>query len=326
MKLPFTSRPSEIPNEEYHRGEQYREFISSTSLKHYGVSPLYARYAQNHPTIKQTPAMLEGTILHDLMEFHVNNTEFPWIAFGGPVNPGTGKPYGDTSGKYLQALEEFKMDNPDKQIGPADYVTNAKNMAEVLLEGNTDKSRSIIRMVKLGKAEQSHFCEFNGGKFKYRTDLKTSRKLADWKKTTLEGPKMEEFSHTIIKYGYHISAAMYQFFEHQITGKWKKFVWVVQENEPPYDFMIHDSSDWSWEISKDEVIPKVGGLAFIKLMDQHIWCLENNKYPGYESFIQPDRKGHRIGVPSVPGWFHKQSDFTFYNDNKDDNTEQKSIQ
>jgi len=313
MNLPFVSQPGEIPNEEYHRGEAYRDYISSTSLKHYFISPKYARYCQLHPREKQTPAMLEGTIYHDKMESIVNGTSFNWVSFDEPpINQRTGKPYGSDSQVFQDALNEFMAFNPDQSIAPANVLENVNNMVNEILSGNDVVSRDILYLIKTGKAEQSHFCEYQGGLFKYRTDLKTARKIIDWKKTTLEKPKY--FDKVIIEYGYHISAAMYQFFEHQITGKWKKFFWVVQENEPPYDYMIHDSSQWTWEILPGgEVLPKIGALAFIKLMEQYLICLERNDFPGYSVFIQPDWKKHRIASVDVPGWFQKQNDFQFYN-------------
>jgi len=273
---------------------------------------------QLHPTDKQTPGMMEGSVYHDLLSSIVNTgseKEWGWISFDNPpVNPKTGKPYGEDSIAYQTELSLFMDANPDKQVCPPYMIDLARTMVGELRTGNRELSPDIEHLIKIGKAEQSHFCEYQGGLFKYRTDLKTAKKIVDWKKTTLEFPKADQFHHIIIKYGYHISAAMYQFFEHEITGQWKKFFWVAQENEPPYDFMILDSSEWTWEIGRSgEVIPKVGALEFIKLMKQHLICLEQGYWPGYSVFIKPDWKGHRIGIPEVPGWFNKQSSYNFYN-------------
>lgn len=322
MNLPKTSKPGEIPNEEYHYGEEYRNFISSSQLKNYLVSPKYAHYVQQHPRETQTMGMLEGTIYHDLLESKVNKTLFTWVSFDDPpINSRTGKPFGSDTIAYQSELEKFKSEHPGCKVAPVDLLENVKKMVDHLLYEDKDLSPDIMYLIKQGKAEESHFLEYEGGFFKYRTDLRTKTKIIDWKKTTLENPKVENFPSIIIKYGYHISAAMYQFFEAQVTGKWKKFFWVVQENEPPYDFMILDSSEWTWDISRGEVIPKVGALIFLKLLEQHIWCLEHDHYPGYSVFVDPDWKGHRIGTPEVPGWYQKQSTFNFYNNNGKHTTE-----
>ena len=320
IKLPYISGPGEISNEDYHRGELYKSYISSSGLKNYLVSPKYARWAQLHPELKQsTPAMIEGTIYHDLMESYTNygnDSMFPWIAFDKPpINPRTGKPFGEDSKVYLEALAEFRDDNPGKFIGPANMIRTARSMVAELMGGNSHLSSDIRHLVDIGRAEQSHFCEFEDGRYKYRTDLKTKNKIIDWKKTHFECPKPENFERVIVDFGYHISAAMYQFFEHLITGRWKRFYWVVQENVPPYDFNIIDASPWAFEpLGKDDVKLNAGASIFLRLIEQHQYCLRNDLWPGYSIFTEPDWKGKRIAKSKVPGWYENKVKTTFYND------------
>jgi hypothetical protein len=210
--------------------------------------------------------------------------------------------------------------NAHGKLTDADDFRQSLEMVNELLSGDDMISNEIRWLLEMGQAEQSHFIDYLGYGFKYRTDLKTKYKMIDWKTVAQLGDaKQENFSHIIVKYGYHISAAMYQFFEHELTGIWKPFFWVVQEKEPPYGFTILDSSDWSWEFKREPdgellVIPKIGAMIFIKLMDQYIWCNENKRYPSYSVFIKPDFRGHRIGVPEAPGWYKNQyGEMTFYN-------------
>jgi len=328
MNLPYISLPSEISNEEYHRGEKYRDYISSTSLKNYLISPNYAEFARLHPELKkQTDAMLEGTVYHDLMESYTNfgsEHSFPWISFDfkPPINQSTNKPYGYTSAKYEIAYTEQYNDllarNPGKKICDAELIDTARNMAGELMTGSKHYSPSIRHLLNIGKAEQSHFCEHEGGFYKFRTDLKTRNKIVDWKKTRFQLPKPENFEKVIIEYGYHISAAMYQYFDRIITGKWRKFFWVAQENVPPYDFNIIDASPWAIELlGNDDIKLNEGGQIFMKLLRQHQWCLENNEYSGYSVFIQPDWKGKRFAKSHVPGWYKNKVKTEFFNDNKD---------
>jgi hypothetical protein len=200
-------------------------------------------------------------------------------------------------------------------------------MVAELRYSNRHLSGDIMTLMNNGVAEQSRFCEYEGGLWKVRFDLETRNKIVDWKKTTLEYPKVDEFPSVIIKYGYHISAAMYQFFDAIISGKWRPFFWVVQENEPPYDFTILDSKEWTWEIERDRggeqiIIPKVGAMQFLALKDQHLKCLLDNYWPGYSIFIEPNWKNRRIGVPLVPGYY-KGKIINFYNDDKHDDTRNK---
>ena len=42
-------------------------------------------------------------------------------------------------------------------------------------------SKQIRQILKWGKAEVSHFVEYEGCKFKYRPDVETAKKIIDWK-------------------------------------------------------------------------------------------------------------------------------------------------
>ena len=315
--IPYISGPDEISNDVYHKSELYAEFISSTSLKHYAISPKYAKWAKSNPKSIGQEAALKGSVYHDMLASITNTGDMTgfdnnWKVFAPPINQRTGKPYGIDSqawqGEYALQLE----DADGKELCSQAEVDLASRMVNALYR-NPHLTKDVELLIKHGKAEQSHFTYYQGAGFKYRTDLKTATKIADWKSTTLEHPKVDHFHKSIIKFGYHISAAMYQFFEHQITSEWKKFFWIVQEKEPPNDFTILDSENWTWKINNDGTIePKIGALMFLKLMEQHILCTEKNEYPGYSIFIQPDWKGHRIGFPEVPGWYVKQM-FDFFN-------------
>ncbi len=317
--IPFISEPNEISNDTYHNGPEYQDFISSTSLKHYMVSPKYAKWARDNQQIKDSEALRFGSIYHDMLASITNygdltGFEKSWALFEPPVNKTTGKPYGSISQAFIEAYEQAKLEAGGRELCSESEKREVEYMLGELCNGNKHLSHIITRFLKNGKAEQSHFLHYQGQGFKYRTDLKTRKIILDWKTTTLENPKVEHFPKQIVKFGYHISAAMYQFLEHELTGQWRKFYWVVQEKEPPYDFTIMDSSEWTWEIHHTgEIEPKIGALEFIKLMEQHILCKENQEWPGYSIFIQPDWKGYRIGIPEVPGYY-KQRDFGFYND------------
>jgi hypothetical protein len=119
----------------------------------------------------------------------------------------------------------------------------------------------------------------------------------------------------IIKYGYHISAAFYQFFEFLLTGKWKEFYWIAQESKPPYDFNILSSANWTYELSQDEertiIENKIGAEIMNKLLEYYILCCERNEWPGYSIFLQPNWLGQRIGFPTVPGWYQQKA-FEFF--------------
>jgi hypothetical protein len=317
--IPYISGPGEIPNDVYHEGPEYIDFTSSTSLKHYQISPKYANWAKYNQENTETAAKRFGSIYHDYLASLVNCGSLEqfnktWGVFEPPINEKTGAPYGSDTKKSKDALEQQRADLGVNDLCSKEEIDHIKAMVKELREGSRHLSHIVNRFIKNGKAEQSHFCHYQGQGFKYRTDLKTNKIILDWKTCEQPYPKVDEFSRQIINFGYHISAAMYQFFDAQVTGKWRKFYWIAQEKQPPYDFTILDSSEWTWKIHPGgEIQPGPGAMEFIKLLEQHIICTENQDWPGYSIFIQPDWKNYRIGLPAVPGYY-KQKDFNFYND------------
>ena len=319
-KLPFVSGPMEITNDDYHNGEQYIKFCSSSELKQLLISPMWMRYCQDNP--KSTigvQAAQEGSAFHDVIAHKVNGTDFmdEVAIFEPPVNEKTMKPYGYESAKFKDALAECTYHNPGKVIYSQKEIDLANTMIEHLLNGNPHLSKDVRYMIKHGKAEKSCFCEYQGAFFKFRPDLQTNSKIVDWKTCRHEDPKTDNWPRIVRDRGYGISAAFYQFFDFIITGKWKPFYWIAQEKEPPYDFNILSADDYAYRIEKDgdHQIPTPGpdALKFQSLMEQYILCTEKNVWPGYSVFTEPDRFGRRIATPKVPGW-EKSRTVDFYND------------
>lgn len=316
MNLPHISKPDEIPISDYH-GEKFKEFCSSSTLKTFLKSPKKAKYYMDNPDNKEKDFFKFGSLYHDHLAAMVNGTDCNnWIPFEPPVNPKTGKAYGNTSQAWELAMEEQAM--PGKELCLKSDLSLMDKMIDELLNGNSHLSKDINTFIKNGRAEESFFAEYQGCKFKVRTDVRTRNKIIDWK-TCADGfaePGMVE--RQIEKNGYHISAAMYQFFDHLITGKWRNFYWVFQEKTPPYDFLIVSASEWAFDITYDGkeqiAIPQVGAILFIKLLEQYILCTEKNEYPGYSIFVREDWLKHRIYKPKVPGWYEYQASLkTFYN-------------
>lgn len=310
LPLPYISGPGEITNDDYHNSPEYLEAISSSKLVDYMISPKYARYQVLNPEEKKrTPAMLEGTVYHDRMESLVNHTFFRWLKFDGPINERTGEPYGMNTKAFETAMSDFISDNPGVNVCPEYVLLMVDAMVKEL-----DENKDIQTIIKIGAAEQSHFVEYEGVYFKYRTDVKTAKRIIDWKTCNLGDPRPDQFARKIADYNYHIKAAFYQFFEHQITGLWKRFYWVAQEKQPPYDFNIISADEWAFEPINggQDVIMHTGAVAFMKLLDLHIDCTRKQKWPGYACFIQPDFVGRRIAHEPVPMWIEKKSEFNVW--------------
>ena len=309
----------DLPNEEYHRGERFKDFLSSTQIKDYMVSPKFARYKALHPELFEISieASEKGSLYHDAMESLVNTGKLDkWrnnlLVFEPPINPKTGCPYGRDTQKYQIALIEAKESNPSKTLTSTADVQLVETMVYELLNNCRDTSKQIRQILKWGKAEVSHFVEYEGCKFKYRPDVETAKKIVDWKTLAVDDLHEETVNRTIAKFHYGISAAFYQFFEHERTGVWKEFYWVMQQKIAPYDAVFVSAANWAFHLEDGIVKMGASALAFKKLLDQHVYCTQNNDFDGAQIFIQPGFKGRRIMVPDTPA-FEKNKMFNFYN-------------
>jgi hypothetical protein len=142
--------------------------------------------------------------------------------------------------------------------------------------------------------------------------VETAKKIIDWKTLAVDDLHEETVNRTIAKFHYGISAAFYQFFEHERTGVWKEFYWVMQQKTAPYDAVFVSAANWAFHLEDGIVKMGASALAFKKLLDQHVYCTQNNDFDGAQIFIQPGFKGRRIMVPDTPA-FEKNKMFNFYN-------------
>jgi len=329
----YISKPNEISNDEYHSSEKYKGYISSSVLKNIMVSPLWMKYSQEHPEDDDPTKQwkLEGDSYHGMLASIANTgsmAEFINNAaiFDPPVNDKTGQPYGYTSAKFKDAYDGFVAANPGKEIYSQTEIDNSKAMIDHLLKGNDHLSPIVNNLLKIGKAEISIFCDhksnelvqYDIGQFKIRPDLMTEKKIVDWKTigrtTGKQAPlKPEEFARVIGDRKYGFSIAMYQYFMWQITGKWKAGYWVIQDKQPPYDVNIISADNWAFEVIKGEMVSiGVHAEMFLKALEQYLYCLEKDRWPGVSIFTKPDYKGHRIAEANVPGYEHTKSN-EFYN-------------
>lgn len=309
----------DLPNEQYHRGDIYKDFISSTQLKKYAVSPKYAKYCLENPIEINMEASMKGNVYHSILS-SITNTgcmdEFynEYFVFDPPINHITGCSYGIETKKYRDAYEQAISDNPEKESTSKAEVDLANTMIYELLNNCGSTSESVNQLIQWGKAEISHFCEYEGNKFKFRTDLKTNRKIIDWKTISSANLHEDTICKQIIQFGYGISAAFYQFFEHEITGNWPEFYWVFQQKNPPYDAIIVSAERWAYKLMDDGSIQKgISALRFEEFLSCHIECTKKKEYKGAEIFVQPNYKGRRIMVADVPG-YEKSKYRAFYND------------
>ena len=311
-----------LSNERYHRGEEERQYLSSSLLKKYLISPKAYKYAIDNPTEEKSDALRFGSLFHDLMESYAahHDDEFAAIKqweqgmaiFEPPINKSTNKPYGATSNPYKEACAAFLQANEDKLIVSRDEADLAYNMANSLLRDSGATSEQVRKALRYGKPEVSHFIEYEGCKFKFRPDLTTRYRrkgrqcadLYDWKSVATDDLSEESINRIILKYGYHISASHYQFFYHEQTGIWPGFILVLVSKVAPHDCVMVDMCNYGYRYYPEADIVAIGpgAMEFKKLLELHIKCTKENHWPGAEQAI-PHNNGVRILEIQPPRYY-----------------------
>ena len=285
-----------IPNEQYHHGEGFEEYLSSTQLKGYAVSPKFARFMLDNPQV-QTAAMHFGSLFHDCMSaIAIGKTPEEAldtiVTFEPPVNEKTGQPYGATTKAYKEAYEAFCATRPEVKPTTKEEKETVAKMLHSLLNDCGATSEQVRKLLKWGDPEVSILYETEDGiKVKARPDLLTRGKIIDWKTTTLDDLTEESINRTILRYGYHISAAMYQWVAKQVLGEWKDFYLVFVQKQEPYDCIMVNMVNYGYRYMPDidMVIPGPGAMEFKRLLDLHTKCVNANEWPGAETFIPGDK-------------------------------------
>lgn len=305
-----------LSNEQYHHGEEERQYLSSSLLKKYLVSPKYFKHAIDHPEEEKSDALRFGSLFHDLMACLAEHKGdwskgfFQWkggiATFDPPINPKTQTYYGATTKAYTESYEKFLSDNQGKTVAHVLETDLAGDMAHSLLNCCGATSEQVRKLLKWAKAtEVSYFYETEDGiKLKVRPDLLTRDKLVDWKTCALDSLDEDSIVKQILRYGYHISLSMYQFVLHEIEGKWYTPILVFVQKSEPHDSLMVDLSEWCFSHDKtyDVVTMGVGALEFQHLLKLHTECVRNNEWPGAENTIEADGNT-RIMKPAVPYWY-----------------------
>ncbi len=321
-----------LSNEQYHRGEEERQYLSSSLLKKYLISPKAYKYAIDNPEEEKSDALRFGSLFHDLMAALAEGTSMSEVldavaVFEPPINESRGAPYTPISKPYKDAYAKFIESTKGILVASNEDKDMVSGMLNSLLYGSGATSEQVSKLLRWGKPEVSFFYEFtvkneNGEdvtiRLKVRPDLLTDYKIIDWKTVSTDDLSEESINSIILKYGYHISAAMYQWVVWKVTGVWRDFYLVIVSKIPPYDCVmanmcavlkdIYDRYHYGYGycIGEDDiVVPGCGAKEFRKLLDLHIQCVKNNKWPGTEINIPEDR-GARVLQIQPPYWYENK--------------------
>lgn len=309
-----------LSNERYHHGEEESQYLSSSLLKRYMISPKAYKHFIDNPTEEKSDALRFGSLLHDCMAALAEGAplcevidEIP--VFEPPINEKTGQPYGSTTKAYAAAYEKFTAELNGVLASTDEEKELVSAMLNSLLYGCGATSEQVRKALRYGKPEVSHFVEYEGCKFKFRPDLTTRYRrkgrqcadLYDWKSVATDYLSEESINRIILKYGYHISASHYQFFYHEQTGIWPGFILVFVSKVAPHDCVMVDMCNYGYRYipEADFIAVGPGAMEFKKLLDLHIKCTKENHWPGAEQSI-PDNNGVRILEIQPPNYYSRK--------------------
>lgn len=303
-----------LSNEDYHHGEPYCDYISSTALKHYLKSPAAFKFAIAHPQ-PETDAMRFGSLFHDAMAALAKRNDSlaaldEWrqalAIFEPPVNEKTGKPYGPAALPYKDAYACFLSANSGQQICSREDAAMVHEMVRTILDDCGQTSNRLRKLLRQGEPEVSFFCTYEGCKFKFRPDLLVKRgKFAgmyDYKTVADNDLSEEAVNRIILKYNYHISACHYQFMYHHLTGTWLPFILILVSKSAPHDSLMIDMRNYCY--GQDDwgmVVPGPATIEYKRILDMHIACTCSNHWPGAEIAIRDS--GSSALVPQPPRYY-----------------------
>lgn len=279
-------------NEEYH---SKKEFISCSGLKQIKKSPLHYKEEEK----KETEAMFFGSAYHT---FNLENELFEqeYYIF-------------DDSDIYAKLLGEGylkpRSTTAYKEWGEAQarLIGDRKNIdksTHELLKAMNDRlmrHKYVKSLLSNGQVEMSVYCEIEimtgqRIKVKIRPDYfkKEKRIITDLKTTA--GASINDFPRHAAELDYHLQAALYSDIMNAIEGKemgWD-FFFIAQEKTKPFAFNIFESSP--------QFLAQ-GRYEYEQLLMLYAWCLENDKWPGYQCFTE-----NKFGVNelNLPAWSVKE--------------------
>lgn len=302
-----------LSNHAYHFEAPYTDYLSSSALKLYLRSPKAYKFAADNPVEEKSDALRFGSLFHDCMAAMAEGSSLEHVidaiaAFEPPINEKTGQPYGNTTKAYKEAYDAFTANLNGALSATAEEKELVSATLHSLLLDCGATSEQVRKLLKWGKPEVSFFYETEDGiKLKVRPDLLTRKKIIDWKTTTSDDLSEDAINRTILKYGYHISAAMYQYVVHEITGMWRDFILVFVSKAAPHDCVMVDMCNYGYRYYPDidMVAPGPGAMEFKKLLDLHIKCTKENHWPGAEQAI-PDNNGVRILEIQPPIYYSRK--------------------
>ncbi len=282
--LTFT-RSETDSNEFYHS----QSGISASGLKLLKQSPAHYKEEKDNPS-GQTDAMYFGELYHT---FILENERF----------------YKDHT-----VIDESKRPDPQYKMSAKNNVAWLETFVNPVMAETHEKLKAMRdvlfrhpyakSLLTNGESEVSYYCELDIGaqdplKVRFRADnVKHKKRIVVDLKTAADASQ-DGFKSAAAKYEYQIQAALYADLMELVMEEelGYEFFFVVQEKVAPYAFNIFQASPQFRSIGKYE---------YEILLMLYAYCLEQDRWPGYQIFCQ-----NRYGVNelNMPPWSIKELEY-----------------
>jgi hypothetical protein len=286
MEIETIVKPFTVIQDSHEVYHSHKEYIGSGGLKEIKRSPLH--YLTDIITEKEpTDVQKFGSAYHSfILTPELFKDEY--FIFNSEDRPEKDKTMASNMNKAWKAEIEV---GHDKIISTKD-MTILHEMKEVLFSDSYIKT-----LLSKGQPELSHYVEnFEGARVKIRPDYMKDNVITDIK--TCTDASTEDCTKNIASYDYHIQAALYVDVAEKCDGKKRRFIWIFQEKEPPYDTNI---------IKASEQMLAVGRFEYEILIRQWLKSQEENRYRGYSIFAD-----NEYGITEVDLPAYKIKDLQFY--------------
>lgn len=156
------------------------------------------------------------------------------------------------------------------------------------------KAHQVVKLLRReGGFEASAIWENSGVTLKGRFDKLILHRdvpptIIDLKKCGLGRGDKETFARDLLKYNYHVKAAMYHDAVKKLTGEAAHFIWIVVEDQPPHSIGVYECGVPTLDAGKNE---------FINLLQMYKACADSGVWPGYSLQNEPI---------DAPDWYLKR--------------------
>ena len=244
-----------------------------------GGTPEKFKWAREHPE-KPTPALIFGTLVHCLL-LEPDNFSKQFAVWDDAIKK--------TTKESKAAYAAFSDDLMGRQEVSKNMYDQAVEMVLKL------RSTPFVGKLLVGEHEKpiKWVDDMTGELCKIRLDCLTEINgellIVDYKTAADASP--DGFTRHALKYGYDFQAGMYSEGVEATTGKKPRFVFVVQEKDPPYAVNVFDASEDFIQHGKDKMR---------ELLGIYHECKITNNWYGYMT-ADPV-----IAELSLPAWATKE--------------------